>query len=563
MQRHTLLPHTETIQVLLHAKIRPISQTYTLKDFFHSDGPNLKKICKDYLKSRRLENFREPAFTLKSNLSCPDLKRLRNVLKAQKSLSQILYSLETSSSTKKERRLFFLAVKRSSCLSSLTLASCNPRLLTFLFANLASLKKLKELKFLLSFDQTQAKKVFPRWMKFLKRMKTLANLSLKFNNMQAFDNFLPGVQKFPQLRVLQIKVFEREDLETCTASLAPILPRLIFLQKFILSFAYSTIPDSSAYQLFAILQSLKMLSSLKLGFLNDFKGGQKSFSECLESFDHTQIRELRFKFNGNYHQKKLIQLSQALEKFTNLKSLQLHFSQCYSFKQPEMLMFSTALSSLVLLESLNLYFYSRYTNNLLLQNIASALRSLCRLVRLKLHFCCHIQASNDDVQQLFTNLKDLKSLQCFVVDFTSRIAITDKELEILSQSLTGLVLLKDLRFYFPGTKQITNQGIEAIANAVQCLKKLSNLELMFGDLCKVDEEGICKIGEALQNLRFLSSVLLNLRGLSKGKNLANFFTELKQIKSQAKISIDLPKFMKSCCEEGVLLRKENVNEDFM
>jgi len=487
-----------------HAKIRPITQSYLLQDTSQFRLTRLKKMSISYPKSSRFRKLSKNFWLVWQNESSyQPLTQFRKTLKAQKLLSQVLYLVFDPQCFEKWNRLFFPRVKSLSCLSSLKLdylTSCNPEFFRSLFMGEISLKKLKTFKFSLSFSQPQCRKNLPGCFKFFKRIRTLVNLSLTFRDyFEAPYHVLSNLKRCTQLRALEIEINGTDGLDHFVSCLASIFPKLYFLKKFSLSLTLSTrIQNSSLHQLFSSMQNLKTLSSLRFQFS---EGEYIEFHPnlCLEFVNPVQLQEFSFDVNFPFNKKKLIQFSQALKKLQSLKNLQLSFRQCNRFTQSAMLEFSTTLSSLVLIETLDLSFSSGDKNRPIVREITPALKSLQELVFFKLGLGQNIMSTYDDIEQLFTSLKYLKSLRSLVIVFPIKIGITDGALEILSQSLAQLVFLKSLRLSFKNTKSITNHGKEVLTQAIQNLNELSSLVVSPRTLCQADGNSISKIEKTMQN----------------------------------------------------------------
>ena len=529
-----------------HAKrIRPIPQTY-----FRANKMSPTSIFRDFPKSPRSGKKFPHTADLYSYLS---LKFFIRALKAQRLLSKYWHYFYTRQSLQDNDILQIL--KTFSSVTSMKFSSLisdqnDVRLFKILLINLASLKNLAHLEISIHFYQMKSQKTLHILTKYLQRVNTLTSFSLKLSyksqrSCLQFGDLFSQLGKFIQLRKLKLSFLAIERCEDPLNQLVSMLPKLCLLTKFSLALPKNTINlNSSLVLLFQTLQNLKALSSVTLKLHaseiinpNDVE----PFSVGLAAFNHTSVQELSFKFYQTFTEANLLKFSSILKQFTSLRALRLSFLDCFDLTSINVNELCQTLSHFTSLNHLELTLSqcSQAKNDSAFRNITYVLRPFMNLIRLKLSFGSLVTTTDQDIQQLFSNLKCLKRLKSLALDFSSQDLITDKALGVLGQSLGELVLLKNLSLNFANTGFVTDQGIELLASTVRNLQNLSELQLNLSNLNQIHERAITKIGEALQDLPSLSSAMLNLWGCSKVSSFEDFLTTFKNIKNRMKITLDL------------------------
>jgi len=237
------------------------------------------------------------------------------------------------------------------------------------------------------------------------------------------------------------------------------------------------------------------LSNITLNF-SPFRrlGAEKDpFLDGLACLDPHRIQKFHMRFFHDVSDEDLIKFCDVLKKFGLLTVLHLSFWQYHAITNVGISKLCTTLSKLLSLQSLDLSLNFEYNHDPLVQNFASALRSLQNLVFLNLKSASTKKTTKDEIQQLFSNLGNLKSLKFVTLSLpwmNFDEALTDYELKILGQSLDELPHLRDLILYFGRAKLITKLGIEEILHVVQRLENLSTFKFEIPDTIQIDETNL-------------------------------------------------------------------------
>jgi len=414
-----------------------------------------------------------------------------------------------------------------------------------LMMSLASLKNLSSLsiKFCSSIRDLELLKML---FKYLKRIKTLANISISFKILNTLsiphlDILSSGLSKLLQLRSLELSFDEPFELHGYMINrLTLTLPKLHFLTKICFHFNEESIPSDAVLKLFSCFKNIKTLSDLALSLQSQSANNSKEpISQGLSLLDPLRIRKLNLQSYQHFDNNCLIQFSEALIKFTSLHTFQFSLTSYQPSQEEAATALISALSGLTSLCSLTILLNSPNCNKIV-KGISIPFKHLKILVHLDLQILGHTaSATNEDIRQLFLNLRFLKSLRFLTLAYPQK-GIDDENLKTLAESLKEIPLLQNLLLDFSCASLVTNQGVEVLTSSIKTLRSLSGLKIWLRRNDNVDNETIDQIVEILQGLPCLYSVDLNFLLCSKITCFDELLKALIETKSIGEVALSLP-----------------------
>jgi len=404
-----------------------------------------------------------------------------------------------------------------------------------LLMSLTSLKNLSNLSMM--FFTTHTKD--PEWLKiifkYLKRIKTLKDLTVSFRNSRRnlstsyIDIFSSGLSKLRQLHSLELLFCSLfTDSHYFINQLTLALPKLHFLTKIDIRFNESSEVADITPDLFLCFSKMKALSDITLvlqsawtNYVND------PISQGLSLLDHSRIRKLHLHPYHHFDSDCLVQLSRVLKNFTSLQTLQIVLTSHRLLEEEGPTALFSTLSSLVSLSSLTIILLLKYEDKEIVERISVLCKSLKNLVSLQLQFEGSAFFHEQGIQQLFSNIRLLKSVRFLTLNCPLP-EINNQHLETLGETLKELPQLQNLSLDFSSTDLLTNDGFEALTSGILTLKNLSGFTLRLQANSKLDNKTVDHIIRILQNLENLYSVDFCLGKCPQMTDFDGFFRALRR-----------------------------------
>lgn len=411
-----------------------------------------------------------------------------------------------------------------------------------LLMSLASLKNLSNFN-IMFISYLPNLKFLNMLFKYLQRIKTLTNVSIIFwisygLSTSHLNVFSSGLRKLLQLRSLELRFDKPSELHKYTITqLALTLPKLPFLTKINIRFREDSITPDTILNLFTGLKDMKALSDLSLAI------GDRSIepiSQGLSLLDPCRIQKLRLQLNQYFENNSLIRFSEALKKFTSLQALQFGLYVHHLITPEEGLnaLIST-LSSLTSLSSLTIHMDSANWKRFI-EGISVPFKYLKNLTTVNLQITGYTYPEyNQEIQQLFTNFRFLKSLKYFSLSYPQE-TVNDKNLETFGESLKEIPSLQNLSLDFSCASLVTNQGVEGLACSIKTLMSLSGLKIWLRRNDNIDNKAIDQIAEILKSLPCLYSVDFNFQLCSNITCFDGLLEALKEAKNIGEVALSLP-----------------------
>lgn len=296
--------------------------------------------------------------------------------------------------------------------------------------------------------------------------------------------------------------------------------------------------DKSVLPIINFLQSSKMLSNLSLVIQNSDDQRIKQLTRIFRIVRHLSTLKLNLQYSNTISDKSLVSLCSYLNKFQSLlnfslilhtehitpqginklfssfcekkklKSLKLMLSDLKKFSDDDVKQIFFHLRKLKFLTQFhfNLDFGSKLSDQVC-QALIESLKKFKSLSSLELIFYSKGGPSETTILNLYSQLKQLRTLEGLIFHLPARILYDDHLISGISSELRGFQKLKALDLYLNEGRKVTSSGVSALFTSFQSLKYLSSLTVRL-NYFSFDSHGVATLSSCLKKLGSLRQLTL-------------------------------------------------------